>query len=98
MIHEIYKIKSFKIVGAYTLEIVFDDGLQKLINFEPILYGGLYGKLRDLDFFNSVHLDSEVHTIIWQNGADFDPAILHNWEDNLGALVEQTAKWRLAAS
>lgn len=97
MTHEIYKINSFKIVAPYTLEIVFDDNIRKVINFEPILHGALYGKLRDLTFFNSVFLDKEVHTIAWPNGADFDPAVLHNWEDNLSALIELSAKWRAAS-
>jgi hypothetical protein len=97
MTHEIYKIKSFSIAAAYTLEIVFDDGLLKTINFEPILYGSLYGKLRDTNFFNSVYLDPEVCTLVWPNGADFDPALLHNWEDNFAALVERTSKWRTYA-
>ena len=98
MTHEIYKINRFKIVSPYTLEIIFDDASSKVINFEPVLYGSLFGILRDLDFFNSVYLDTEVHTIVWSNGADFDPAVLHNWEDNLVALTEQIAKWRLVAS
>lgn len=98
MTHEIYKIKSFKIAAPYTLELHFDDNIRKVINFEPILRGALYGKLRDLTFFNSVYLDEEVHTIAWPNGADFDPAVLHNWEDNLDALIEQSAKWQVAAS
>jgi hypothetical protein len=26
-----------------------------------------------------VKLDLEANTLIWPNGADFDPAILHDW-------------------
>ena len=96
MTHEIYKINSFKIVAPYTLEVVFDDTTIKVIDFEPILHGELFGRLRDLTFFNSVFLDEEVHTITWPNGPDFDPAVLHNWEHNLSALIEQSAKWLVA--
>jgi len=29
--------------------------------------------------FRQVRLDPEVHTVVWPNGADFDPATLHDW-------------------
>jgi hypothetical protein len=36
------------------------------------------GPLRDQALFRQVRLDSEVHTLVWPNGADFDPATLHD--------------------
>lgn len=35
--------------------------------------------LRDIQLFNSVAIDPEVHTLVWPNGADFDPATLDDW-------------------
>jgi hypothetical protein len=35
--------------------------------------------LRDPEFFAQVRIDSEAHTLVWPNGADFDPANLHDW-------------------
>ncbi len=29
------------------------------------------------DFFKQVKLDDEVQTLVWPNGADFDPSILY---------------------
>jgi len=29
------------------------------------------------------------------NGADFDPATLHDWSENIEALTEEAAKWEL---
>jgi hypothetical protein len=48
----------------------------------------LYGPLQNLDTFNRVTIDSEVHTLVWPNGADFDPETLHNWPE-LKARAEQ---------
>jgi hypothetical protein len=79
MFHSIYRIHSFQIVAPYTLRIKFDDGISQLINFRPWLKGELYGPLCELTVFNQVQLDPEVHTLVWPNGADFDPATLHDW-------------------
>ncbi len=63
MVHPIYRVQSFQIVGPYTLCVQFDDNSQQTINFEPVLAGELYRPLRDLSLFNQVRLDSEVHTL-----------------------------------
>jgi hypothetical protein len=91
MSHEIHSVKAFRIAGDYSLTITFDDESQQTINFEPLLRGELYGPLRDLDFFNRVRLDEETGTIVWPNGADFDPATLHDWDTvgpNMIALAQ----------
>ena len=93
MNHPIYRVRSFEIVGAYTLCVHFDDETEQTINFEPILAGELYGPLRDLDLFNQVQVDVEVHTLVWPNGADFDPATLHDWPVNEHAFRELVQRW-----
>ena len=79
MFHPIYKVKSFRIVAPYTLWIKFDDDVSKTINFQSILSYEIYKPLRDISVFEQVKIDPEVHTLVWPNGADFDPATLHNW-------------------
>lgn len=96
MNHPIYRITEFTIVGPYTLRIAFDDRTDQSIDFLPILAGQLYGPLRDLEVFNQVALDHEVHTLVWPNGADFDPATLHDWPQFEKALIERAKRWGLA--
>ena len=93
MSHPIYKVCSFKIVAPYTVQVEFDDRTMQTINFRPILAGELYGPLRELSVFNQVKVDSEVHTLVWPNGADFDPATLHDWPKYSKALAERAAEW-----
>ena len=93
MNHPIYRVKSFEIIGPYTLKLLFDDKTTQLIDFRPVLAGELFGPLRDLTLFNQVRLDIEVHTLVWPNGADFDPATLHNWPDYSDALEKQARQW-----
>ncbi len=94
MTHLMIDVTDFEIVGPYTLRITFNDGAMRTINFEPVLYGYYYAPLRDLDFFNQVRLDPEVHTLVWPNSADFDPATLYNWHQGDGAeLAQRAANW-----
>jgi len=79
MAHAIHRVRSFEIVSAYTLCVRFEDGTEQTIDFEPILAGELYGPLRDPALFNQVAIDTDAHTLVWPNGADFDPATLHDW-------------------
>jgi hypothetical protein len=79
MTHPIYRVRCFEIVSAYTLRIQFDDDAVQIIDFRPILAGEMYGPLRKLEMFNQVRIDSEAGTLVWPNGADFDPATLHEW-------------------
>ncbi|HEX9723318.1 MAG TPA: DUF2442 domain-containing protein [Vicinamibacteria bacterium] len=59
----------------------FADGSTQVIDFRPVLKGELYGALQDPSLFDEVRLDPEAHTLVWPNGADFDPAILHKWPE-----------------
>ena len=93
MSHQICRVSSFEIVSAYTLRVRFDDGTEQTIDFRPILTGELYGPLRDLEVFERVQIDHEVHTLVWPNGADFDPATLHDWPANEQAFRELARRW-----
>ena len=95
MAHPIYRVRSFEIVGIYTLRIVFDDGAVQIVNFEPVLAGELYSPLRDTALFNQVKVDPEAHTLVWPNGADFDPATLHDWPQYADALSARAKRWNL---
>jgi Protein of unknown function (DUF2442) len=72
-------VTSFQFVGPYTLRVQFDDQTEQVIDFEPVLAGELYRPLRESAQFHQVRIDAEVHTLVWPNGADFDPATLHDW-------------------
>ena len=79
MVHPIHRVAHFVIAGPYTLVVSFTDGTEQRIDFQPVLYGTLLRPLRDLSTFNAVRLDPEAGTLTWPNGADFDPATLHDW-------------------
>lgn len=95
MNHPIYRVRDFSIAADYTLRVTFDDGTEQVIDFQPVLAGALFSPLRDLTLFNQVRIDPEVHTLVWPNGADFDPATLHDWPKHVQALTARARKWDL---
>ena len=95
MRHPICRVISFEIQAPYTLQVCFDDETEQTIDFQAILEGELFGPLRDVSLFNQVRIDHEVHTLVWPNGADFDPATLHDWPEHLPELERMGKRWSL---
>ena len=96
MIHPIHKVVEFEKIADYKLRVGFDDGSRQTIDFLPILAGELHGPLRDRSVFDQVIIDTEVHTLVWANGADFDPATLHDWPQHAEAFKALARSWESA--
>jgi hypothetical protein len=97
MTHEIHKVVSFQKVAPFTLRVNFDDASSQVINFKPVLKGELYGPLQNPELFDQVQLDLEAHTLVWPDGADFDPAMLHNWSDYVAEFEVLSQNWGVPA-
>jgi hypothetical protein len=93
MTHLICRVRAFKIAAPYQIRVAFDDGTEQTIDFLPVLTGELYGPLRDVNVFNQVRIDPEAHTLVWPNGADFDPATLHDWPRYESDFAELARSW-----
>ena len=96
MAHPIYRVAAFGKAGPYILRVEFDDGSVQVIDFAPVLAGAIYGPLCDERLFDQVALDPEAHTLVWPNGADFDPATLHDWPNYADEMRRMAQKWRQA--
>ena len=96
MKHSFYNVRSFRIEAPYTLRVGFDDATEQVIDFQPVLAGELFGPLKDLAVFNQVRIDPEVHTLVWPNGADFDPATLHDRPMYAQAMAARAGQWNLS--
>lgn len=93
MLHPIARVATVQQVAPATLHIQFDDGTVQVIDVTPVLHGPIYGALRDPALFAQVLVDPEVATLVWPNGADFDPAILHDWPAHVDGLRELAETW-----
>jgi hypothetical protein len=45
--------------------------------------------------YEQVRLDAEAHTLVWLNGADVDPATLHDWPQYAEAFAAQAKQLQL---
>jgi hypothetical protein len=93
MEHPVYRVTGFQKVGPFTLRVEFEDGTTQEIDFRPVLTGEIFGPLADPAVFDQVSLDPEAGTLVWPNGADFDPATLHDWPEEGPHLAALTRKW-----
>lgn len=71
------RVRDVEPLHDYTLRIGFSDGSTRVVDLEPELWGPVFEPLRDPDEFRKVAVDPELGTIVWPNGADLDPDVLH---------------------
>ena len=95
MTHEIHRVVDFKKLAPFTLRLEFEDGTLQVIDFRPVLRGELYGPLQNPAVFDQASLDPEAHTLVWPNGADFDPAVLHDWPESGPEFQALAETWSL---
>ena len=93
MPHAIHQVTGFELLGGFRLRIEFEDQTEQTIDLEPVLSGEIYGPLRSPSIFQQVRLDPEVRTLVWPNGADFDPATLHDWPQHEEAFRRLADSW-----
>jgi hypothetical protein len=71
------RVTTVEPLDRYVLRIGFADGTTRDIDLEGELWGPVFEPLRDLHTFRQVTVDDELGTIVWPNGADLDPDVLH---------------------
>ena len=91
--HSIHAVIGFERVAPFTLRVRFQDGTSQEIDFRPVLMGELFGPLAEVRIFDQVRLDAESQTLVWPNGADFDPATLHDWPEEGPRLAALARGW-----
>ena len=73
-----WRIKSVTVLPGHRLAVTFQDGVSGVVDFSAVKeskQAGIYAELADEKVFASVSL--ELGALAWPNGADFDPAWMH---------------------
>ncbi|MCD7863218.1 MAG: DUF2442 domain-containing protein [Lachnospiraceae bacterium] len=69
------KAVSVQPLENYTLLLLFDNGERRIYDAKPLIKGDWFGKLKDLKFFNTVHIAGL--SIEWADGQDVCPDDLY---------------------
>lgn len=72
------QVTTVKVVDGYVVDLTFDDGSARRVDLTPYIWGEIFAPvLADYATFAAVRVDPEIGTIVWPNGADIDPDVLH---------------------
>lgn len=72
------RIRSVEPLEGFILRLGFDDGSTREVDLADDLWGQIFEPLRkDPHLFRQVHVDHELGTVVWPNGADLDPDVLY---------------------
>jgi hypothetical protein len=74
-ITRIPKVAAVEVRPPYGLRLTFDDGVTRDVDLADELWGPMFEPLRDPAFFARVAV--EHGTVVWPNGVDLDPLVLH---------------------
>ena len=75
-----YEVRAVEHLGGHRLRLTFADGLVGDVDLASRFTGPLgpvFEPLRDVDYFAQVTVDEELGTVVWPNGADLAPDVLH---------------------
>jgi hypothetical protein len=75
-----YEITAVEHLGGHRLRLTFADGFVGDVDLADRFarpWGPMLEPLRDASYFARVSVDPELGTVVWPNGADLAPDVLH---------------------
>ncbi len=90
----VLRVTEVQPLEGYRLRITFNDGAVRDVDFAEGLErvgGTLAEPLRDPAYFRQVRVDEQLRTIVWPNGLDADPDVLHGDQSPVSLAGAQRA-------
>jgi hypothetical protein len=78
------RITAVEALDGFRLRLTFTDDLVREVDLSSDLWGPMAEPLQDPAYFHQVHIDSELGTVVWPNGYDLDPDVLHGDHQAVG--------------
>lgn len=85
-------VTSVEHEAGYRLRLGFEDGSVRSVNLEEHLDGEVFEPLKDPAAFRTAHLDTDLDTVVWANGADMSPDFLYRISQPLGERLSKVAE------
>jgi hypothetical protein len=73
----VLRVTDVEPLDDHRLRVSFNDGVVRDVDCTFLFRGALGEPLRDPEYFKQVHLDEEGGTVVWPNGLDPAPELLH---------------------
>ena len=71
-------VVAVKPLNACQLHLYFEDGINGVVDVATLVkFQGVFAPLEDPAYFQLVHVNPELGTVVWPNGADLDPDVLY---------------------
>ena len=84
------------VIRPHVMRLLFDDGVVRDVQYMPgEARGSLLEPLEDPEYFALVRVDPDLRTVVWPNGLDLAPEVLHGdheAENDLGFHDVTTAR------
>jgi len=71
------RVTKIESLDGVRVRVMFNDGVVREIDCSFLMHGTLGEPLRDPAFFAQVRVDEEARTLVWPNGLDPAPELLH---------------------
>ena len=71
------RVTDVQPLDDYHLRVAFNDGVVRDVDCSFLLRGTLGEPLRNPDYFRQARVDDEARTVVWPNGLDPAPELLH---------------------
>ncbi len=73
----LHYVTCVEYLSGYKLRLTFEDGTVRDVDLEPHLDGEIFEPLKDMNYFQTVRVNPDIDTIVWDNEADFAPDFLY---------------------
>ena len=70
-------VTAVKYDSGYRLRVTFNDGSERLVDLKNHLDGEVFEPLQEIERFKTARLNSDLDTVVWDNGADMAPEFLY---------------------
>lgn len=71
------RVIEVKPIDDHRLRVSFNDGVVREVDCSFLFRGTVGEPLQDPEHFNQVRVDEEAGTVVWPNGLDPSPELLH---------------------
>ncbi len=84
---EFVRVTSVDVLGHYKLRLGFSDDSTRDVDLTGELHGPVFEPLADPGYFAQVQVDEQLGTVVWPNGVNLDPLVLHGDFEPASRLV-----------